>query len=254
MKRWLVLAGAVMLAACDQTTAVAPDVSVTPQFESLALLEGLTGQSPIDIAPANAVRDGGRLPKLRFDYSPLADLHVVNTGSPEEEATIRANVLPGGGEFYMGEKRFTLLQFHWHTPSEHTVNGEYFPLEMHLVHGSDDGELTVVGVLIQHGAFNRALAQIFDDLPEDEEQERDLHRFNLVRLAAGTGSTFRYSGSLTTPPFTEGVNWVVMTEPIEMSRDQIRNFTTLFPEGNSRLAQPLDGRIVVTDLPPGHRK
>lgn len=253
MKRWLMLASAVALAACDQPAVVAPDVPVEPQFESVIELEGLTGQSPIDILSTSVTRVDGRLPRLRFEYAARTDLLVVNTGAPEEEATIRADVRAGDGTLRIGDDRYTLLQFHFHTPSEHTVNGEYFPLEMHLVHRKDDGSLAVVGILVRHGAHNRSLGAIFDDLPEEEHDERDVHRFNLNRLVPHPGHTYRYSGSLTTPPFTEGVRWLVVTDPIEMSVEQIRNFTTLFPEGNSRLPQPLDGRSVWTDLPPGRR-
>lgn len=253
MRGWLLLAGAVALAACDRTAVVEPTTAAMPQVESVFTFDILTGQSPIDIVSTALTRADGRLPRLRFDYSSQVDLHVVNTGAPEEEATIRADVDAGAGELRIGGEVFDLLQFHWHTPSEHTINGEYFPLEMHLVHRRDDGSLAVVGVLVRDGTFNRALADLFHDLPHEEDEEREIHRFNLNRLVPHPGHTYRYSGSLTTPPFTEGVSWLVMTDPIEMSREQIRNFTTLFPEGNSRLAQPLNGRSVWTDLPAGRR-
>jgi carbonic anhydrase len=205
-----------------------------------------TAQSPIDILAEDLVVDQS-LPKLRFKYKNNVTLNVVNTGSPDEEATVRANVPSEAGRLELAGVTYNLLQFHWHTPSEHLIEGEEVPLEMHLVHQAADGALLVVGIFIKEGDRHRELDNIFADLPEEEGASVPVHKFKLKKLLPHDGESFRYSGSLTTPPFTEGVQWVVLAEPIEMSSEQIQAFMTLFPEGNSREVQPLNERTVLTD-------
>ncbi|MGH7630752.1 MAG: carbonic anhydrase [Gemmatimonadales bacterium] len=206
------------------------------------------GQSPIDIRADDATSVSRQeVSALKFRYDRRADLVVVNTGSPDEFATVRADVAPGDAELRTGDRVFHLLQFHWHTPAEHEIEGERGPLEMHLVHRAADGGLMVVGVLVREGAAHAELARIFDDLPEPPGAQEEIERFNLARLLPHDRESFRYHGSLTTPPFTEGVSWVVLAQPIEMSAAQIEAFRELFEEGNSREVQPLNGRTIISD-------
>lgn len=234
--------------ACQEVPVFIPSTQAATSgaFTSVAL----TQQSPIAIETALLVALPRHSDKLKFDYSPVAGVNLVNTGSPEEEATIRADVAAGTGRLRIGDGRYDLVQFHWHTPSEHTVDGVAFPLEMHLVHRSSAGELLVVGVFIAEGEPHRALAELFANLPDEHEQHA-LDRVNLHRLLPRSDASYRYDGSLTTSPYAEGVRWVVLAEPIELSHEQIASFQELFPHGNSRHVQPLYGRVVYTDGGPG---
>jgi carbonic anhydrase len=141
-----------------------------------------------------------------------------------------------------------LLQFHWHTPSEHEIEGEKTPLEMHFVHRrADTGALLVLGVFMERGEKNRALDPMFRELPDEEGKEREVSGVRLRALLPDERESFRYSGSLTTPEFDEGVTWIVFAESISISRRQIRAFQKLFPDGNSREVQPLHGRRILSD-------
>lgn len=206
-------------------------------------------QTPIDIRSED-LTFVEHLPALGFSYGTKVTLDVFNNGSPGEFATVRANVPGGGGELTVAGVTYKLLQFHWHTPSEHELNGEKFPMEMHLVHQAADGTLSVAGVWIKSGKENKELKKLFADLPAQPGEHRTLSRFNLTRLLPESLESYRYTGSLTTPNFDEGVRWVVLAEPIEMSEEQIAAFKQLFPDGNSREIQPLNGRAVLTDVEP----
>lgn len=204
-------------------------------------------QSPIDLRRQDAVLvHANELARLHFDYASRATLEVVDTGSPDEEATVRANVPAGAGRLTVGGVAYDLRQFHWHTPSEHRVEGETFPMEMHLVHEGPGGSLLVVGIFLREGHRHGELEKIFADLPE-EGHPTSVPGFKLSRLLPGDRRSIRYRGSLTTPPFTEGVQWVVLVKPLEVPGEMIAAFEKLFPEGNSREPQPLNGRTVRTD-------
>ncbi len=235
---------ALLAAACGDSSPASPFTGA-PRLAEEAIG---TSQSPIDIRAEDLTLVSQQsLPALKFRYDRRATLDVVNTGSPDEEATVRADVAAGESELRVGSEAFQLLQFHFHTPSEHRVDGEEFPLEMHLVHRNSDDELMVVGVLIREGAAHATLDRIFGELPGQPGDHETVNRFELPGLLPHRLQSVRYSGSLTTPPFTEPVAWVVMDEPIEMSAEQIEAFQELFEEGNSREPQPLNGRTVATD-------
>ncbi len=208
-----------------------------------------TAQSPIDIETDEVVEDN--LPKLRFDYPRKITLELVNTGSPDEFATVKANVDPGESKLQVGGNWYNLLQFHWHTPGEHELDGQGFPMEMHLVHqrvGASGSEgLLVVGVWMEVDERHSELDKIFADLPE-AGQAVLVKDFKLRRLLPEDRESFRYQGSLTTPPFTEGVQWIVLEEPLEVSEEQVEALMALFPDGNSREVQPVNARTVLTDL------
>jgi carbonic anhydrase len=214
-------------------------------------------QTPIDIRNEELTFDAN-LPALGFSYGTKVTLDVFNNGSPGEFATVRADVPDGAGELTVtgcGEPTpagctYKLLQFHWHAPSEHELNGEKFPMEMHLVHRSAAGKLSVVGVWIKSGKENKELKKLFADLPAQTGEHHSVKHFNLTRLLPESLESYRYTGSLTTPNFDEGVRWVVLAEPIEMSAEQLAAFKLLFPDGNSREIQPLNGRTVFTDVAP----
>ncbi|HVF57128.1 MAG TPA: carbonic anhydrase family protein [Pyrinomonadaceae bacterium] len=206
-----------------------------------------TQQTPIDIRAAD-LTFVEHLPSLGFSYGTNVKLEVVNSGSPGEFATVRANLPDGGGQLTVDGVTYKLRQFHWHTPSEHQLDGEEFPMEMHLVHQADDGSFLVVGVWVVRGKQHNELKKLFADLPQDETETRTVGHFNLTKLLPQGLESFRYDGSLTTPPFNEGVKWVVLAQPIEMSPAQIDAFKAIFPDGNSREVQPLNGRTILTDV------
>ena len=205
-------------------------------------------QSPIDIRGDNLqLVTKPSVPSLAFHYGTHATVDLENTGSPNEEATVRANVASGDGEVRVGDRVYRLVQFHWHTPAEHEVDEQRYPMEMHLVHAAADGSTLVIGVFLRAGSANATLAPIFSQLPKRPQGHATVTHVNLAALIPPHEESARYTGSLTTPPFTEGVRWIVVAPPIDVSRDQIAAFSALFPEGNARAVQPINGRRVATD-------
>ena len=226
-----------------------------PQFALLLVVSGTSvtalaqdEQSPIDIRNEN-ISYNAAMASLNFSYSHNTPLDVVNTGSPDEEATVKANVPAGAGSVTVGGNTYDLLQFHFHTPAEHWLNGHESEMELHMVHRDAGGNLMVVGRWIEEGPSNAALDPIFSNLPTSTTDPLSIASFDLASMLTADLYSLRYHGSLTTPPYTEGVNWVLLTQPLTMSHEQIQAFRTLFPHDNSRLPQALSGRIVETDDP-----
>ena len=161
---------------------------------------------------------------------------------------------PEGSGIRIDGTDYQLLQFHFHAPSEHTVDGKPFDMEMHLVHESEDGNLAVVGLLIESGRHHPAFDPIWASLPssplETQRIENGVIDLDLLLMLSEQTtdeavktfpSTYRYNGSLTTPPCSEGVKWIVLTTPVEMSESQIAAFKAII-DGNNRPVQPLNGR------------
>jgi|GEM_PF-260645 len=200
-------------------------------------------QTPIDFK-TNEVT-AGDLPRLWVEFKTVA-LEVVHNGH-----TIQANASHGEkAGLRIGDKEFELVQFHFHTASEHLVNGTEFPLELHLVHRASDGSLAVLGVFIVSGASNEELDKIWKSLPKHAGDSLSVASFDLRKLLPPSLDSMRYSGSLTTPPCSEGVNWTVLAQPISLSPEQIQAFKNIFsgeefPHGNRRPVQPLQGRSVI---------
>jgi carbonic anhydrase len=203
-------------------------------------------QSPIDLRERD-ITFVRRLPRIRLRYPERADVTLVNTGSPDEYATVRADVPVGAAHITLEGVLWDLAQFHWHTPSEHEIEGRDTPLEMHFVHRRADGAALVLAVFVRRGDKNRAIEPMFRDLPAQPGETREVSGVPLRDLLPGGRESFRYTGSLTTPPFTEPVRFVVFAEPLTLSRRQIEAFQELFEEGNSRDTQPLNGRKVRSD-------
>ena len=214
-----------------------PDVwaGLSPEY-------GLCGagkhQSPIDIVNPTPTK----LPAITFNYQ-SASLNIHNTGNTVEVA------YPEGSWIEVDGTKFSLLQFHFHAPSEHMVSGNPYDMEMHLVHESGNGTLAVIGVLIKSGNINTAFNSFWDYLPSTHGESKQIKSvtFNASELLPSTKHTYRYEGSLTTPPCSEGVKWFVMTTPIEMSESQIAAFRAIF-NGNNRPVQPLNERELLVDM------
>ena len=193
-------------------------------------------QSPIDLTGA----EPAALSEIGFDYA-RSPISILNNGH-----TIQVDYQAGSGIVLDGT-RYGLVQFHFHHRSEHTVDGADFPLELHLVHADVGGALAVVGVFLEEGAANEALAPVFNQMPGEAGPASVVEgTVDANALLPGRRTTWRYAGSLTTPPCSEGVSWLVMTEPVTASKEQIEAFRGLFPV-NNRPVQPLNGRRLVTD-------
>ena len=205
---------------------------LSPEFEACS--SGIE-QSPIDLdstADANPA-------DLQFAYQ-ASPLTIVNNGH-----TIQVNY-DEGSTLQVDGQTYNLLQFHFHNASEHTVDSGATPMEMHLVHSNDAGELAVVGLFLNEGDENVALAPVFENMPADEGEPVAVDG---VTVDAGTvlpsdQSYWRYDGSLTTPPCSEGVKWFVMTTPIEASPDQIAAYTNIY-SNNARPTQPMNDRTMI---------
>jgi carbonic anhydrase len=214
-----------------------------------ACQEGLE-QSPIPITTTGSFHRP--LPALDFQYG-TTGLRVVNNGH-----TVEAH-LPAGstaGTLSVGGDRvYRMERLHWHTPSEHWIDGNLFPMELHMVHHAPGGAALVVAAIIVAGDNNDELDKIWDVLPEHAGEEVPVTGFDLSALLPAGRESYRYNGSLTTPPCGEGIRFVVLAEPIEMSPQQIEAFRALFygnerfPVGNARPPQPRNDRRVVTDAP-----
>lgn len=204
-------------------------------------------QSPIDIRSDDTIFS--TLPPLMFSLGSNTSLDLLNNGSPGEQSTIRANLPADAGTLTVNGTIWPLIQFHFHTESEHTINGVESDMELHMVFQQLTGEYLVVSRLLDAGAFNPILDPIFSNLPPAAGDTYHLSSFDLNGLLPSNFELFRYDGSLTTPPFTEGVNWIVFAEPMELSMEQIDRFRELFPDGDQRDVQPLNGRHVLTDVP-----
>lgn len=199
-----------------------------------ALCKTGKNQSPIDIA--SAVKTD--LPPIQFAYQP-AQLRIINNGH-----SIQVNY-PEGSFITVGGKPYQLVQFHFHHPSEEKIRGKNFDMVAHLVHKSAEGNLAVVAVLIKKGQANAFIETLWEHLPKEEGMEEVPANVTIdaLRLLPAQRGYYTYTGSLTTPPCTEGVAWFVLKTPIESSSAQINRFAHFYKH-NARPVQPLDGRVV----------
>lgn len=205
-----------------------------------ALCKTGTEQSPVDIPSSAPVNPAN----VAYNYDPTA-LNIVNNGH-----TIQVNYDPGSAIEIEGVT-YELKQFHFHALSEHTVDGKYADMEMHLVHQSADGGYAVVGVFINSGAENPAFAPVWDHLPATASEPETIPgvRVNADDLLPAERTYYRYNGSFTTPPCTEGVKWVVLSQDVSMSTDQIGAFTDIMHD-NYRPVQPMNDRTFLGAAPP----
>ncbi len=152
--------------------------------------------------------------------------------------------LAGAGAMRLASGDYKLVQFHFHTPSEESIDGKRFPLVAHLVHKNENGALAVVAVLFKKGKENAALKQVFAELPAAAGDKHPLaSNIDMMATLPSTHAYYAYMGSLTTPPCSEGVHWQVLKQPSEISGKQLAAFRKLYPM-NARPVQPLNGRII----------
>ncbi len=192
-------------------------------------------QTPINIDTSMTKKITTKDFVFSYKNSPLT---VVNNGH-----TIQVTYAPGSYVTYQGNQ-YELVQFHFHVPSEHTINGKSWPMNVHFVHKDKNGKLLVIEVLFNEGTENAELAKIMSVASHKEETvTKDDMTVDARKLLPANIAYYHYDGSLTTPPCTEGVSWFVMKSSIEVAQRDIGAFKEIFPF-NARPVQPLNGRIV----------
>ena len=212
--------------------------------------EPLRSQSPINITRANTCV----APLPRFVATRRSPVREVwnNTGSPDEEATIRVAATPPQGTLEISGKTYHLRQYHLHAPAEHEINGAVAAMEIHYVHEADDGSVAVIALFVNEGAYNAAFNPLLAAMPENRDISVTIESSDPLGHTLQPWMTqprsFRYTGSLTTHPYTTGVSWIVLADPITFSAAQMARFRGIFPHGNSREVQDIDGRTVRTDV------
>jgi len=201
--------------------------------EEFATCKSGRHQSPIDISAAVITS----LPDIQIHYNDTA-FNVVNNGH-----AIQVNYQKGSYILVAG-KRYNLLQFHFHSPSEHTIGGKRYDMVAHLVHQAGDGQLAVIALMMKQGRANPLIEALWAQLPKTGDTNTIADKaVNVRALLPHDKSYFNYSGSLTTPPCSEDVNWMVLTAPVEVSADQIARFRQVVPY-DARPVQAINGRTL----------
>ncbi len=195
-------------------------------------------QSPIDIRDSVRVQIDG----LKFDYRPFS-LRIVDNGR-----TVQVTV-PPGNLMTLGTRSYELLQFHFHKPSEERIAGKAYEMSAHFVHKSKDGRMVVLAVMFVHGPEHPVIQALWNHLPLEPGRDEEITgvKVDLQALLPRNRSYFTYMGSLTTPPCTEGVQWVVLKTPVPISRGQVSVFGKLYGM-NARPVQPSHGRLIKETL------
>lgn len=192
-------------------------------------------QSPIDLKDFFEAE----LPPITFNYNTGKD-EIVNNGH-----TVKVS-LGATKSLIVDNEQFNLLQFHFHSPSENHINGKSFPLEAHFVHQNSKGELAVLAVMYDYGKENEELKKVWKNMPMTAGTHSDLGAsINLGKLLPDGRAYYRYNGSLTTPPCTEGVRWIVLKRSVNVSKDQVEAFKRSMPGPNNRPIQERNSRVIL---------
>ncbi len=191
-------------------------------------------QSPIDI-PTKGLSH--RQETLDFHYN-TSELHEMNNGH-----TVQVSH-KSGCHVDINKRAYNLRQFHFHEPSEHHIDGKAFPMEMHLVHQDEAGHILVIAVMMEVGPEHPVIKNLWDWLPDQIGKETSIPlRASLRDVLPENTQHYTYSGSLTTPPCSEGVLWLVLIEPIKISEQSLRKFSAIIGK-NARPVQPLGNRRI----------
>ena len=251
-KIFTVTLGSLVLAACTQTTEQnakpqekhshwgytgheSPEHwgELSPKFRICG--EG-KNQSPVNIT--NAI--DGKLSPIKMDYH-SSNVEVINNGH-----TIQVDFKDTTNVLQFEGKSYTLKQFHFHVPSENHIKGKSFPFEAHFVHADAQGNLAVVGVVYELKGDNQRLAPIWKNLPSKAGEKYTLETaFDPATLIPKKRDYYRFNGSLTTPPCSEGVNWLVLKNYDTIGQAQVDAFSALMHGNNNRPIQPINSRVIV---------
>lgn len=233
-----------LLLACAQAWAVTPGThwdysgeagpenwaKLTPEFGACAG----KNQSPVDLSGFIEAE----LAPLQLSYAAGAS-GVVNNGH-----TVQVVYEPGS-HLALDGNEYELLQFHFHAPSENQITGRSYPLEGHLVHADKNGNLAVIALMFEEGEPNAALARLWKAPPSAGQTQQIAPVADASELLPAELDYYRFSGSLTTPPCTEGVRWLVLKQPLVASREQIDALAKAVGHANNRPLQPLNSRVVL---------
>jgi len=218
-----------------------PDQWGSIKEEYLECGEG-TQQSPINIAGKKAL--SASIGEITFNYKP-SPLEVLNNGH-----TVQVNFAPGSSINFRS-KTYELLQFHFHSPSEHQIDYRYADMEAHLVHKSADGKLAVIGVMLQNGANHPVMDAIWEHFPNEVNKPTTIVGATINAadlLPANLSSFYYYKGSLTTPPCSEIVSWIVLKDSVTVTSKQVATFVNALGE-NNRPVQSKNNRHVIVNTP-----
>ncbi len=192
-------------------------------------------QSPIDLSGMIE----GELPALTVNYEAGGN-EILNNGH-----TIQVNY-EAGSTIKLNDHQFELKQFHFHSPSENTIEGESFPMEAHFVHADKEGNFAVIALMFITGDKNLELEKAWAQMPEKPGEKNKLAKnVNAGLLLPQNHDHYRFNGSLTTPPCSEGVWWFVMKETVTASKEQIEKFSHTMHHPNNRPVQPVNARMIL---------
>lgn len=193
-------------------------------------------QSPINIDSKNIITQ--EYPEIDIDYS-SSNFKVLNNGH-----TIQIN-FAAGNKIEIEDSEYNLLQMHFHTPSEHSVDGKNAQLESHFVHKDDKGNIAVLAVMLVEGKENSEMAKILQHSPKEIGKEITANgKFHIENFLPTSHDFYHYEGSLTTPPCSENVKWSVFKQEVELSKQQISDFRELYSM-NAREIQKLGEREII---------
>ena len=207
-------------------------------FPSCDSSKASKSQSPIDIKDQKIILVNSVL-KINYINSKA---YLINNGHTVEvsDSIKKSNVV-------YNDKIYTLAQIHFHTPSEHKLNGKIYPAEMHFVHKSNDGKLLEIGVFIEETSgknVNEELTKIAKVMPDSNGKTSDIEELNFPKILPNILKRFEYPGSLTVPPCTEGVQWLVIEQPVSISKVDLENIKKII-KYNARPTQEIFGRQIV---------
>ncbi|MFY9975248.1 MAG: carbonic anhydrase [Chromatiaceae bacterium] len=242
MRQVMLLAG-MLLASCSAYSAAGPHweysgaegpgnwASLSPDYGACSG----RNQSPIDLTGFVEAD----LSPIQFSYQP-GGTEILNNGH-----TVQVNYAPGS-RIELDGHVFELKQFHFHAPSENHINGKSYPMEAHLVHSDKDGHLAVVAVMLEEGEANKGIEAAWAGMPEKEGEKHALPAAVAAEsLLPANRDYYRFNGSLTTPPCSEGVWWLVMKAPVSASKEEIEHFAHVMHHPNNRPVQPANARPVL---------
>lgn len=200
-----------------------------------ALCSSGKNQSPIDVVDTIS----GELPALNLDYKAVK-AEIVNNGH-----TIQVNFKDDANKLSLNGNTFTLKQFHFHTPSENRIQGKSFPLEVHFVHADSNNNLAVLGLLYEVGAENAQLSPVWAAMPKEAGQPIALKaQINPAEMLPEALDYYRFNGSLTIPPCSEGVNWLLLKNTVSASEAQVKAIEAIMGN-NSRPPQAVNARVIL---------